>query len=633
MFLLQCREIQMKEPMNNYLAPSELPLPRVAIASRSASPCHVLMCLLLTFTCSLRAQTPVYVGVGYGLLKSTDAGATWNLLNIPLNSPFLSGALSPQILAMDPQNPSKIYFIGRATGTALFASPDAGATWSNTLFIGMQPTNLAVDFAGQAIYVTATINSSGIPSLYKSTDTGATWTRLTLPSTAAEPSGSSANTVFADPIVSGTVYVRSANGNYFFKSKDFGSTWTQIIQQVFRTPSYVDPHNPLIWYAVTGGPVNGALFKSTDGAATFTQLNIPSDNVELVSVGAVSTTVYAAGDVAGLGGTVLKSTDGGTTWTALKNGLYTGISIGLWADPVDASTVFVDDHSAPENSFYVSTDAGAHFNLIQLPQGPPGCVPGNCRVPTVLNLLFAASIPSPPVLTSVVNGASFKPGVVANSWVTIQGTGLAPKTDDWSNSIVNGVLPTSVDGVSVTMGGKPAYVYFLSPGQLNVLAPDVPAGPISVTVTTPGGTSANFATTASVYDPAFFLWPGNQAVATRTDYSFAVKPGTFAGATTVAAKPGDVIILWATGFGPTIPATPGGVAVPSDKTYATATLPSISIGNTPATVAGAALASGSAGLYQIAITVPGSLTDGDWPVQAMIGGASAPAGTILTVHH
>ena len=79
----------------------------------SASPCQVLMCLLLTFACSLRAASTVYVGVSYGLLKSTDAGATWNLLNIPLNSPFLSGLLQPQLLAMDPQNPSKIYFIGR----------------------------------------------------------------------------------------------------------------------------------------------------------------------------------------------------------------------------------------------------------------------------------------------------------------------------------------------------------------------------------------------------------------------------------------------------------------------------------------------------------------------------------------
>jgi uncharacterized protein (TIGR03437 family) len=233
----------------------------------------------------------------------------------------------------------------------------------------------------------------------------------------------------------------------------------------------------------------------------------------------------------------------------------------------------------------------------------------------------------------VVNGASFQPGIGANSWVTIQGAGLATRTDDWSNSIVNGALPTSLDGVSVTMGGKAAYVYYVSPGQLNVLAPDVPAGSITVTVTTAGGTSSAFASTASAYGPAFFVWPGNQVVATRTDYSYAVKPGTFAGATTTAAKPGDVIVLWATGFGPTNPAPPTGVAVPSDKPYATISLPSITIDNVPATVYGAALAPGSVGLYQIAIQVPPSLADGDWPIQALIGGVMSPTGTILSVHH
>jgi len=189
----------------------------------------------------------------------------------------------------------------------------------------------------------------------------------------------------------------------------------------------------------------------------------------------------------------------------------------------------------------------------------------------------------------VVNGASFQPGIVANSWVTIQGAGLAAKTDDWSNSIVNGVLPASLDGVSVTMGGKPAYVYYISPGQLNVLAPDVPAG----THHRDGDDGLRHKRRLRVPRQAhtarrFFVWPGNQAVATRTDYSYAVKPGTFAGATTVAAKPGDVIILWATGFGPTNPAAPTGVAVPSDKSYATGSLPGITIDNVAATVYGAA---------------------------------------------
>ncbi len=55
----------------------------------SASPCRVLMCLLLTMACSLHAADTVYVGAGYGLYKSTDAGATWNMLNVPLNTPFI----------------------------------------------------------------------------------------------------------------------------------------------------------------------------------------------------------------------------------------------------------------------------------------------------------------------------------------------------------------------------------------------------------------------------------------------------------------------------------------------------------------------------------------------------------------
>jgi uncharacterized protein (TIGR03437 family) len=62
-------------------------------------------------------------------------------------------------------------------------------------------------------------------------------------------------------------------------------------------------------------------------------------------------------------------------------------------------------------------------------------------------------------------------------------------------------------------------------------------------------------------------------------------------------------------------------------------MPSITIDNMSATVYGAALAPGSVGLYQIAIQVPLSLADGDWPIQALIGGVLSPAGTILSVHH
>ena len=72
----------------------------------------------------------------------------------------------------------------------------------------------------------------------------------------------------------------------------------------------------------------------------------------------------------------------------------------------------------------------------------------------------------------VVNGASFQAGICAGSWVTIQGTKLANSSRTWRTSeIVNGKLPTQLDGVNVQINGKPAYVEYISPTQINVQSP------------------------------------------------------------------------------------------------------------------------------------------------------------------
>ena len=121
-------------------------------------------------------------------------------------------------------------------------------------------------------------------------------------------------------------------------------------------------------------------------------------------------------------------------------------------------------------------------------------------------------------------------------------------------------------------------------------------------------------------------------MATRQDYSYAAKDGTFPGATTVAAKPGDVIILWGTGFGATNPAAPAGVQVPVSS-FPTANPVTVTVGNLPATVYGAALAPGFAALYQVAIQIPLSIADGDFPVVATVSGQSSPATAVITVQH
>ena len=235
----------------------------------------------------------------------------------------------------------------------------------------------------------------------------------------------------------------------------------------------------------------------------------------------------------------------------------------------------------------------------------------------------------------ISNGASYQPGMVPNAWLQIKGANLTKVTDTWANAVgADGALPTSLDCVSVSVGGQPAYIYFVSQGQINVLAPNVGYGSMPVTVTNSAGTSGPETASSQEYGPAFFTWPGNQVVATRTDYSLVVKNGTFAGATTVAAKPGDVVVLWGTGFGPTSPDTPVGVAIPPTG-FVTASPVSVTIGGTAAAVYNntAALAAGNAGLYQLAITVPATLADGDYSIVAAINGVSSPSTTILTVRH
>jgi uncharacterized protein (TIGR03437 family) len=237
----------------------------------------------------------------------------------------------------------------------------------------------------------------------------------------------------------------------------------------------------------------------------------------------------------------------------------------------------------------------------------------------------------PPVVTGVANAAGGQPVVVSGAFVSIYGSNFTPLAyDDWSKSIVNGQLPTRLDGVSVTIGGMPAYISAITPGQINVQAPDVGNGSVQVVVTTPSGASAPFTVNAQLYSPAFFLWPGNQPVATHADYSLAAKTGTFPGTSTVPGKPGEVIVLWGTGFGPTNPPVPAG-QVPRVQGPPTQAPVSVTLGGVAVPVLAAVLSSYAA-TYQIAMQIPTSIANGDYAVVASVNGVQSPSNVLLSVH-
>jgi len=233
----------------------------------------------------------------------------------------------------------------------------------------------------------------------------------------------------------------------------------------------------------------------------------------------------------------------------------------------------------------------------------------------------------------VVNGASFQPGIEAGSWVTIRGTNLASTNPGrtWrADEVVNGNLPTSLDGVSVTIDGKPAFVDYISPTQLNVQAPsDATVGAVSVVVTNNGAASAPATAQLQPFAPAFFQYPGTSyAIASRLpDYAAVADPSAVPGA--VAAKPGDLVVLWGTGFGATNPPTLAGVVVSGAPAAATA--PTLTVGGVAVQVVDTVLTAGSAGLYQVTIQIPEAAPAGAAALHASVGGAGTAGGVTIFV--
>jgi uncharacterized protein (TIGR03118 family) len=245
--------------------------------------------------------------------------------------------------------------------------------------------------------------------------------------------------------------------------------------------------------------------------------------------------------------------------------------------------------------------------------------------------LFGSLQAAPELSASdVTNAASFQPAIAPNTFIAVRGSNLSSTTRTWRESdFVNGALPTQLDGVSVTVGGKPAYIYYISPTQLNILTPvDSTPGPVQVQTTNSGLASGSASVSLQAAAPAFFLFANKYVAATHADYSLVGATTLFPNAST-PAKPGETIVMYGNGFGPTTPPAPEGQLVTSSLPLAT--VPTILIGNTPAEVTFAGLV--GAGLYQINVVIPPSTPDGDATVVAQANGQSSPSGVFVTVQH
>jgi uncharacterized protein (TIGR03437 family) len=272
-------------------------------------------------------------------------------------------------------------------------------------------------------------------------------------------------------------------------------------------------------------------------------------------------------------------------------------------------------------TFYIAGNAGVG--------GPP-----NQNGDHIYATTFTLSPPGngvPPTLSAVQNGASFLPGFSQGSWITITGTNLAATTRIWTaDDFVGPNLPTQLDGASVTVDGMQAYIYYISPTQINALAPaDAALGSVPVQAAFGGLTSNIVSSTEAAFSPAMFMFgPLGQkyVAAVRSDGQY-IGPANLYPGLTVPAKANDIILLYGTGFGPTSPTTSFGEtfsgAPPTTNTV------TCTIGGAPASVLFAGLV--APGEYQLNITVPSGLPAGDNLVVLKVGGVSTQANAYLTV--
>lgn len=194
---------------------------------------------------------------------------------------------------------------------------------------------------------------------------------------------------------------------------------------------------------------------------------------------------------------------------------------------------------------------------------------------------------------TVLNGASFRTGqpVTGGSWAAAFGT-FANVTQTTASV---SPIPKSLGGVTVSVNGVAAPVYFVSPTQVNFLVPFA---------VTPGLRNVEIKTAS--------------ATLTGTVRVMSAAPGIFANATGGAilnqdgslngeqarARRGQVISIFATGPGALSRAIEDGAAAPSTPLATTVSSPEVFIGGVPAKVEFSGMAPGFSGLWQLNVTVP-----------------------------
>lgn len=260
-------------------------------------------------------------------------------------------------LSIDTKTPNEPVFCEGATGEW----KRLGLETESLSAIAIHPANPHIIYAGTMFNFSAGINGK----LFKSTDCGATWDTLI-------QTGSYRDILF-DPTDADIIYAVSGA---ILRSSDAGSTWELRVNGIridFETSVgslAIDPQNPEILYAGTGGFFGGTLYKSTDAGNNWNDLasgDTLTDGIISLAIDPENTDIIYAGSADR--GRVYKTTNGGLNWEVTGLG-DTGSLIPMVAvSPVSSNIVYA---GIDFEGLFVSEDAGVTWQREAIPDSVEG---------------------------------------------------------------------------------------------------------------------------------------------------------------------------------------------------------------------------------------------------------------------
>jgi uncharacterized protein (TIGR03437 family) len=262
------------------------------------------------------------------------------------------------------------------------------------------------------------------------------------------------------------------------------------------------------------------------------------------------------------------------------------------------------------------------------------------RIYTANYTLTPATPPAQPAIRTspapVLQVWSDQEVISSGTWLAIYGSNIAAEARSWDEfDFIGNRAPTELDGVKVNINGKPGFISYAAPGQVNVQAPDdTVEGNVQVEVVTEGGTSNAVSVQRKKVSPALLTTPvfnvgGKQYVAAlHPDLTTFVGPtNLIAGVPFRPARAGDPIIIYAVGCGSTNPATAAGDLLVAEARPLAQPL-QVKFGETVANAQG--FLTVGVGLCQLNVTVP-NLPSGDIRIDASIDGVATGQTLFTTI--